>query len=97
MSWLEAVERFGTDKPDIRFDMELVELTEVFAGTDFRAFQAPCVKGIRVPDGAETSRNRLDGITDQCRPWGAKGLVGMKVTDAGLNSPLPNLPALPLY
>ena len=88
MSWLEAMERFGTDKPDIRFGMELVELTEVFAGTEFRAFQAPCVKGIRVPGGAETSRNRLDEITDQCRSWGAKGLVWMKVTEAGLNSPV---------
>ncbi len=88
MSWLEAMERFGTDKPDIRFGMELVELTEVFAGTEFRAFQAPCVKGIRVPGGAETSRKRLDEITDQCRSWGAKGLVWMKVTDDGLNSPV---------
>ena len=88
MSWLEAMERFGTDKPDIRFGMELVELTEVFASTEFRAFQAPCVKGIRVPGGAETSRNRLDEITDQCRSWGAKGLVWMKVTEDGLNSPV---------
>jgi len=88
MSWLEAMERFGTDKPDIRFGMELVELTEVFAGTEFRAFQAPCVKGIRVPGGADTSRNRLDEITDQCKSWGAKGLVWMKVTDEGLNSPV---------
>jgi len=88
MSWLEAMERFGTDKPDIRFGMELVELTEVFAATEFRAFQAPCVKGIRVPGGAETSRNRLDEITDQCRSWGAKGLVWMKVTEDGLNSPV---------
>ena len=88
MSWLEAMERFGTDKPDIRFKMELVELTEVFAATEFRAFQAPCVKGIRVPGGAETSRNRLDEITDQCRSWGAKGLVWMKVTEDGLNSPV---------
>ena len=88
MSWLEAMERFGTDKPDIRFGMELVELTEEFAGTEFRAFQAPCVKGIRVPGGAETSRNRLDEITDQCRSWGAKGLVWMKVTEDGLNSPV---------
>ena len=88
MSWLEAMERFGTDKPDIRFKMELVELTEVFAATEFRAFQAPCVKGIRVPGGAETSRNRLDEITDQCRTWGAKGLVWMKVTEDGLNSPV---------
>ena len=88
MSWLDAMERFGTDKPDIRFGMELVELTEVFADTEFRAFQAPCVKGIRVPGGAETSRNRLDDLTDQCRLWGAKGLVWMKVLNEGLNSPV---------
>ena len=88
MSWLDAMERFGTDKPDIRFGMELVELTGVFADTEFRAFQAPCVKGIRVPGGAETSRNRLDDLTDQCRLWGAKGLVWMKVLNEGLNSPV---------
>ena len=88
MSWFDAMERFGTDKPDIRFGMELVELTGVFADTEFRAFQAPCVKGIRVPGGAETSRNRLDDLTDQCRLWGAKGLVWMKVLNEGLNSPV---------
>ena len=88
MSWLDAMERFGTDKPDIRFGMELVELTGVFADTEFRAFQAPCVKGIRVPGGAEMSRNRLDDLTDQCRLWGAKGLVWMKVLNEGLNSPV---------
>ena len=88
MSWDEAMERFGSDKPDIRFGMELVELTEVFADTGFRAFQAPCVKGIRVPGGADLSRNRLDDLTEQCKQWGAKGLVWMKVEDDGINSPV---------
>ena len=88
MSWDEAMERFGSDKPDIRFGMELVELTGVFADTGFRAFQAPCVKGIRVPGGADLSRNRLDDLTDQCKQWGAKGLVWMKVEDDGINSPV---------
>ena len=88
MSWHEAMERFGSDKPDIRFGMELVELTGVFADTGFRAFQAPCVKGIRVPGGADLSRNRLDDLTDQCKQWGAKGLVWMKVEDDGINSPV---------
>ena len=88
MSWHEAMERFGSDKPDIRFGMELVELTGVFADTGFRAFQAPCVKGIRVPGGADLSRNRLDALTEQCKQWGAKGLVWMKVEDDGINSPV---------
>ncbi len=43
------MERYGTDKPDLRFGLELVDLTEVFAATEFKAFQAACVKGIRVP------------------------------------------------
>ena len=88
ISWLEAQERFGSDKPDTRFGMELVELTEVFAGTEFRAFQADCIKGIRIPGGAELSRNRLDDLTDQCKQWGAKGLVWMRVEADGLNSPV---------
>jgi|TARA_Y100000294_G_scaffold42095_5_gene38343 aspartyl-tRNA synthetase len=88
MTWLEAQERFGSDKPDTRFGLELVELTEVFADTEFRAFRAPCIKGIRVPGGADVSRSRLDDLTDQCRQWGAKGLVWMRVEADGLNSPV---------
>src|SRR5262249_53531197 len=60
MTWTEAMERFGSDKPDVRFGMELVELTEVFAATEFNAFRAPCVKGIRVPGGADRTRKQLD-------------------------------------
>jgi aspartyl-tRNA synthetase len=88
MTWHEAQERFGSDKPDIRFGMELAELTEVFGRTQFKAFQAPCVKGIRVPGGAEFSRRRLDELTDTAKRWGAKGLVWMRVTDDGLDSPV---------
>jgi aspartyl-tRNA synthetase len=83
MTWLEAQERFGSDKPDIRFGMELVELTEVFAATGFNAFKAPCVKGIRVPEGAAFSRSRLDDLTDRAKRWGAKGLVWMRVVADG--------------
>ncbi|HEY8058983.1 MAG TPA: aspartate--tRNA ligase, partial [Acidimicrobiales bacterium] len=56
ITWHDAMERFGSDKPDLRFGMELVELTEVFAATEFKAFQSPCVKGIRSPGGAEKTR-----------------------------------------
>ena len=82
------MERFGTDKPDVRFGMELVELTDVFAGTEFKAFRAPCVKGIRLPGGGELSRSRLDALTDQAKGWGAKGLVWMRVGEGSLDSPV---------
>jgi len=93
ITWHEARERFGSDKPDARFGMELVELTPVFTATEFNAFKAPCVKGIRVPGGADTSRKRLDELTEQAKRWGAKGLVWMRVeaAEAGglvLNSPV---------
>ncbi|MEY4131844.1 MAG: aspartate--tRNA ligase [Actinomycetota bacterium] len=89
MSWHEAQERFGSDKPDVRFGMELVELTPVFAATEFNAFKAPCIKGICVPGGAEASRSRLDDLTDMAKRWGAKGLVWMRVTSATeIDSPI---------
>ncbi len=79
MTWREAQERYGSDKPDVRFGMELVELTSIFAETGFNAFKAPCVKGIRVPGAGDTSRSRLDDLTDRAKRWGAKGLVWMRV------------------
>ena len=89
MTWHDAMERYGSDKPDVRFGMELVELTELFASTGFNAFKAPCVKGIRVPGKADTTRNQLDALTDDAKRYGAKGLVWMKVEGGGaLNSPV---------
>jgi aspartyl-tRNA synthetase len=93
MTWHEARERFGSDKPDVRFGMELVELTSLFAETGFNAFKAPCVKGIRVPGGGSTTRNQLDALTDRAKQWGAKGLVWMRVVaghdgQPGLDSPV---------
>jgi aspartyl-tRNA synthetase len=89
ITWLEAQERFGSDKPDTRFGMQLVELTELFADTGFNAFKAPCVKGIRVAGGGDTTRSRLDDLTDKAKRWGAKGLVWMRVKEGGeLDSPV---------
>jgi aspartyl-tRNA synthetase len=88
MTWHDAMERYGSDKPDIRFGMELAELTDVFARTEFKAFLGQTVKGIRVPGGAELSRKRLDDLTDKAKRWGAKGLVWMRVTDDTLDSPV---------
>ncbi|MGI8791792.1 MAG: aspartate--tRNA ligase [Acidimicrobiales bacterium] len=90
MTWHEAMDRYGSDKPDTRFGMELIELTPVFAATEFRAFQAPCIKGIRVEGASgETGRNRLDALTDKVKGWGGKGLVWMRVGDGlDLDSPV---------
>jgi aspartyl-tRNA synthetase len=88
ITWHDAMERYGTDKPDVRFGMELVELTDIFASTGFKAFAGQTVKGIRVPGSGDFSRKRLDDLTDAAKRWGAKGLVWMRVTDEGLDSPV---------
>jgi aspartyl-tRNA synthetase len=89
MTWRDAMDRFGSDKPDLRFGMELVELTPSLEGTEFRAFQAEYVGGIRLEGGAELGRNRLDALTDRAKELGAKGLVWMKVGEGGaLDSPV---------
>lgn len=90
ITWRDAMETYGSDKPDLRFGMELVELTEVFASTGFRAFQAPCVKAIRVAGGADTyGRSRLDALTEHTKSLGAKGLAWLKVREGGeLESPI---------
>jgi aspartyl-tRNA synthetase len=81
----ESMDRFGVDKPDLRFGSELVELTDLFAATGFKAFAAAAsIKGIRVPGAAaHYGRNQLDKLTDRAKSLGAKGLVWLKLTDDG--------------
>ena len=79
MTWHEARDRFGTDKPDLRFEMELVDLSRVLEVTTFNAFKAPCVKAICVQGGAEYGRARLDSLIERAKSLGAKGLVWMRV------------------
>ncbi|MGI8796945.1 MAG: aspartate--tRNA ligase [Acidimicrobiia bacterium] len=89
ITWHDAMERYGTDKPDLRFGLELVDLGEVFAATEFRAFQAPAVKGIRVPGEGGVARARLDALIERAKQLGAAGLVWMRVGEAGaLDSPV---------
>ena len=91
ITWHEAMNRFGIDKPDLRFGMELTELTDVFAGTEFKAFAgAACIKGINAVGKADDyGRNKLDGMTDKAKKMGAKGLVWLKVTaDGSFESPV---------
>ncbi|HYT09542.1 MAG TPA: aspartate--tRNA ligase [Mycobacteriales bacterium] len=75
MSWAEAMSRFGSDKPDLRFGLELVELTDYFAGTGFRVFQAPYVGAVVMPGGAGQSRRELDAWQEWARSRGARGLA----------------------
>ncbi|MEY4391616.1 MAG: aspartyl-tRNA synthetase [Actinomycetota bacterium] len=95
ITWREAMERFGVDKPDLRFGLELIELTPVFASTEFKAFAGAgsikglCVRASEYPEAAAYGRNKLDALTDRAKKLGAKGLVWMKVGAAGeLDSPV---------
>jgi aspartyl-tRNA synthetase len=90
MTWHESMERFGVDKPDTRFGLELVDVSEVFAATEFRTFQAGgVIKGIRVPEEGDMGRGRLDALTDRAKQLGAAGLVWIRVQDHGaLDSPV---------
>jgi aspartyl-tRNA synthetase len=89
MTWHHATEVYGSDKPDLRFGLELRDLSEVFAATEFRAFQQDAVKGIRVPGEGELGRGRLDALIERAKELGAAGLVWMRVREHGaLDSPI---------
>jgi aspartyl-tRNA synthetase len=81
MTWHEAQARYGSDKPDVRFGLELVDLGEVFAATEFRAFQSDVVKGFRLPGEGGMSRAQVDKLVDRAKQLGAGGLVWMRVTE----------------
>ena len=92
----EAMERYGTDKPDLRFDLPIADLTEVLTGKGFAAFDAAVdaggrVRGICVPDGASLSRKQLDGLTETVRGAGLGGLATLKYRDGALSGPLAKL------
>jgi aspartyl-tRNA synthetase len=83
MTWHEAERRFGSDKPDLRFGCELVDLTAYFAKTEFRVFQAPHVGAVVMPGGAAQTRRELDGWQDWAKSRGAKGLAYVTVGQDG--------------
>jgi aspartyl-tRNA synthetase len=92
MTWYQAMDRFGTDKPDLRIAEELVDVSELFGGTEVKAFMAPAVKLLRVPGGSELGRGRLDALVERAKQLGAKGLAWFRVVgtpgEPGLDSPL---------
>ena len=95
MTWHEAMNNYGIDKPDLRFAMTLVELTSVFAATEFKAFasaesiKAICVSHADYPQQAASGRNKLDALTERAKKLGAKGLVWLKIGEGGaIESPV---------
>ncbi|MBR6532361.1 aspartate--tRNA ligase [Candidatus Saccharibacteria bacterium] len=84
----EAMEKYGVDKPDLRYGMELVELTDAFANTDFKVFKAPCVKAICVKGGASLTRSQIDEFTEKAKKEGAGGLAYILYSDGEAKSPI---------
>ncbi|MBR3052379.1 aspartate--tRNA ligase [Candidatus Saccharibacteria bacterium] len=83
-----AMNTYGVDKPDLRYGMELIDLTDVFQNTDFKVFKQPCVKAICVKGAASLTRREIDEFTDQARKLGAGGLAYILYTAEGPKSPI---------
>ncbi len=83
MTYAEAMRRFGSDKPDLRFSYELTDLTGFFAETGFGVFQAPHVGAVVMPGGGSQTRRELDGWQDWARSRGARGLAYVLIDDEG--------------
>ncbi|MEW4354769.1 aspartate--tRNA ligase [Streptococcus pneumoniae] len=90
MKYDDAMNLYGSDKPDTRFEMLLQDVTELVRGLDFKVFaEAPVVKAIVVKNAADRySRKDIDKMTEQAKQYGAKGLAWVKYTDASLNGPV---------
>lgn len=88
ISYAEAMEKYGTDKPDLRYEMELVELGEILQNTEFKVFQAECVKAIKVENGANLSRAQVDKFTEIAKENGAGGLAYLTYKDGEIKSPI---------
>ena len=89
ISYRDAMETYGSDKPDLRFGMELIDLTDVFANTEFGVFKnAECIKAICVKNGASLSRKQIDQFTDIAKSEGAGGLAYITYQDSEAKSPI---------
>ena len=89
LTYHEAMERYGTDKPDLRYHLELVELTDALGETDFGVFkQAECIKAICVKGGASFTRKQIDNFTELAKAEGAGGLAYLAYEESGIKSPI---------
>lgn len=84
----ESMEKYGVDKPDLRYGMEMIELTEILKNTSFKVFQSPCVKAIRVENGASLTRSQIDLFTEKARKLGASGLAYIMYENGTEKSPI---------
>jgi len=93
MTYQEAIDQYGLDKPDLRFDMKLKDISDIVKDSDFNIFSGTIkkggqVKGITVKGGAEFSRSKIDELEDFVKLYEAKGLAWIKITEDGVNSPI---------
>lgn len=84
----DAMEKYGTDKPDLRYGLELIDLTEELKNCKFKVFQTPCVKAIRVPGGSKFTRKQIDEFTELARKNGAGGLAYILYENGTVRSPI---------
>lgn len=93
LTWHEAMSRFGSDKPDLRFEMEIVDVSDLVAGSEFQVFaqavkDGGVVKALRVPKGGEFTRKDIDEFTELAKVYGAKGLAYLKVDKEEISGPI---------
>lgn len=89
LTYHEAMEHYGTDKPDLRYHLELVELTDALSETNFGVFkQAECIKAICVKGGASFTRKQIDNFTELAKAEGAGGLAYLTYEESGIKSPI---------
>ena len=88
ISYQESMEKYGVDKPDLRYGMEMIELTEILKDTSFKVFQSPCVKAICVENGASLTRSQIDQFTGKARKLGASGLAYIMYENGTEKSPI---------
>ena len=88
LSYEDVMNRFGVDKPDLRYGMELIDLTDTFKNTDFKVFKTPCVKAICVENGASLSHSQIDSFTNLAKKEGAGGLAYILYQNGEAKSPI---------
>lgn len=84
----EAMEKYGTDKPDLRYGLELIDLSDDLKDCEFKVFQTPCVKAVRVPGGSKFTRKQIDEFTELARKNGAGGLAYILYENGDVRSPI---------